>query len=163
MPDPDPHEVLGIARWAPRAAIKTRYRELARRYHPDVNGQDPTAEWVFKQIQSAYAAVCANADSQAAPQPAGRNGRPGAPRPAADKRGQGRSRGGRAGRRHRTRANNSARTLLDGWFGWVFAAAAAGIAAPIIAAGGHGDQNTTLAHWIGLTACLRGLIRIVRP
>lgn len=140
MPDPDPHDVLGIARGAPPAAIKTRYRELAKRYHPDVNGQDPTAVWVFKQIQAAYAAVRAEADSRAAPPPAGRNGRLSAARPAADKRGQGRRRDGRAGRR-RGRANRSTRTLLDGWFGWAFAATAAGIAAPIIAAGGHGHQN----------------------
>lgn len=37
------------------------------------------------------------------------------------------------------------------------------IAAPGIAAAGHGDQNTTLAIWILLTACGRGLIRLARP
>ena len=52
--------------------------------------------------------------------------------------------------------------LLDGWFGWVFAAAAAGIAAPGLSAAGHGDENTTLALWILPTAFLRGLIRLTR-
>ena len=49
------HEVLGIAANASRAAVRRRYRELAKRYHPDINDGDPTAEWVFKQIQTAYA------------------------------------------------------------------------------------------------------------
>ena len=50
----DPHEVLGITPTATRREIRTRFRALARRYHPDRNGGDPTAEWVFKQINEAH-------------------------------------------------------------------------------------------------------------
>ena len=53
----DPHEVLGVEKDATPDAIKTRYRLLARRYHPDVNDGDRTAEWAFKKIHDAYEAI----------------------------------------------------------------------------------------------------------
>ena len=53
----DPHEVLGLHPSASRDETRKRYRELARRYHPDVNGGDPTATWVFKQINKAQAKI----------------------------------------------------------------------------------------------------------
>lgn len=37
--------------------VKTRYRALARRYHPDANKDDPRAEERFKTIASAYATL----------------------------------------------------------------------------------------------------------
>ena len=46
----DPYEVLGIARDASADEIKSAYRRLARRYHPDVNPNDPEAEDKFKEI-----------------------------------------------------------------------------------------------------------------
>ena len=54
MTAPDPHEVLGVTCGTPPAALKACYRRLAKRYHPDVNGQDPTAEWLFKQVRAAF-------------------------------------------------------------------------------------------------------------
>ena len=53
----EPHEILGIQRSASPERIRARYRELARRYHPDTNGGDPTAEWMFKQINDAHQRV----------------------------------------------------------------------------------------------------------
>ena len=53
----DPHEVFGLHPSASRDETRKRYRELARRYHPDVNGGDPTATWVFKQINKAQAKI----------------------------------------------------------------------------------------------------------
>ena len=50
----DPYEVLGIERTASAKNVRSRYRVLARRYHPDVNGGDGTADWVFKRVQEAY-------------------------------------------------------------------------------------------------------------
>ena len=53
MPD-DYYNVLGIARNASQAEIQTAYRELARKYHPDLNPDDNTAQDKFKKVQRAY-------------------------------------------------------------------------------------------------------------
>jgi molecular chaperone DnaJ len=50
----DPYEVLGVSRSAGADEIKSAYRRLARRYHPDVNQGDPTAEDKFKEVSAAY-------------------------------------------------------------------------------------------------------------
>ena len=50
----DLYEVLGIERGSTEKEIKTAYRRLARRYHPDVNPGNPEAEQRFKEIQAAY-------------------------------------------------------------------------------------------------------------
>ena len=54
MPDRDYYEVLGVARDASADAIKKAYRKAARKYHPDVNPGDKTAEKNFKEVQQAY-------------------------------------------------------------------------------------------------------------
>ena len=53
----DPYEVLGLERGADDHEVRTRYRELARRYHPNTNGGDASAEWMFKQVNAAHAAI----------------------------------------------------------------------------------------------------------
>ncbi len=54
MPERDYYDVLGVAREATPEAIKKAYRGLARKYHPDVNPGDKTAESKFKEVQQAY-------------------------------------------------------------------------------------------------------------
>lgn len=50
----DPYEVLGVARTATEAEIRTAYRKLAKEHHPDLNPGKPAAELRFKEISSAY-------------------------------------------------------------------------------------------------------------
>ena len=54
MAEPDYYKILGISRNATEAQIKSAYRKLAKRYHPDRNRGDKTAENRFKQVQAAY-------------------------------------------------------------------------------------------------------------
>lgn len=50
----DLYEVLGVERGASAAEIKSAYRKLAVKYHPDKTGNDPESEARFKEISHAY-------------------------------------------------------------------------------------------------------------
>lgn len=53
----DYYEVLGVPRTATDRDIKQQYRKLARKFHPDVNPGDKSAEERFKEINEAYAVL----------------------------------------------------------------------------------------------------------
>ncbi len=59
----DYYEVLGVSRTATDQEIKSAYRGLARRHHPDVNQTDETAEAKFKEVSEAYT-VLADAEQR---------------------------------------------------------------------------------------------------
>ena len=54
MAGKDYYSILGVNRDASEREIKQAYRKLARKYHPDVNPGDKSAEARFKQINEAY-------------------------------------------------------------------------------------------------------------
>jgi curved DNA-binding protein len=50
----DYYKVLGVSKKASDKEIKGAYRKLARKYHPDLNPNDPEAERKFKQVNEAH-------------------------------------------------------------------------------------------------------------
>jgi curved DNA-binding protein CbpA len=57
------YRVLGLPRNAALDDVKTAYRRLARKYHPDINKDDPTAADKFRIVQEAYQ-LLKNADGK---------------------------------------------------------------------------------------------------
>src|SRR6202051_3337250 len=85
----DYYDVLGTSKPATEDDIRKAYRSLARKYHPDVNPGDKSAEERFKEINEAYEVLSDpdkrkrydqlgpnwKAGSDFTPPPGGQNGR----------------------------------------------------------------------------------------
>ena len=59
----DYYQILGVAKNANEKDIKSAYRRLARKYHPDVNPNDKGTQEKFKEINEAYE-VLSDADKR---------------------------------------------------------------------------------------------------
>ena len=53
----DPYAVLGVAKTASASEIKSAFRKLAKKYHPDANKDDPKAQERFSEASRAYEIV----------------------------------------------------------------------------------------------------------
>ena len=53
----DYYEILAVSRDVDEKKLKAAYRRLARKYHPDVNKGDRSAEKKFKQVSEAFAVL----------------------------------------------------------------------------------------------------------
>src|SRR3954466_11482970 len=50
----DPYEILGVQKNATPAAVKSAFRRLAKKLHPDANKTDKTAATRFSELNAAY-------------------------------------------------------------------------------------------------------------
>ena len=53
----DYYEVLGLKKGASDDQIKKAYRQMAKKYHPDLNPGDKKAEAAFKEVNEAYSVL----------------------------------------------------------------------------------------------------------
>src|SRR6266511_5522227 len=53
----DPYDVLGVSKSASAADIKSAFRKLAKKLHPDANKHDPKAASRFAELNAAYEIV----------------------------------------------------------------------------------------------------------
>lgn len=54
----DYYKTLGVARNASQKDIKKAYYQLAKKYHPDTNKEEPTAAQKFQEVSEAYEVLC---------------------------------------------------------------------------------------------------------
>jgi len=57
MPNKDYYDILGVSKGASEEEIKTAYRRLAKKYHPDLNPNDQTCAEKLKEVNEAYSVL----------------------------------------------------------------------------------------------------------
>ncbi len=53
----DPYSILGVSKTASESDVKSAFRKLAKKYHPDQNADNPRAQEKFAEVNSAYEIV----------------------------------------------------------------------------------------------------------
>ena len=53
----DPYSILGVPKTASESEVKSAFRKLAKKYHPDQNADNPRAQEKFAEVNSAYEIV----------------------------------------------------------------------------------------------------------
>ena len=56
--DKNYYQILGVSKTASTEQIRRRYRQLARKYHPDLNHGDKKVEQLFKEVNEAQEVLC---------------------------------------------------------------------------------------------------------
>ncbi len=92
MPGRDSYSVLGVSQDATLAQVKTAYRKLARKIHPDKNGGSRESTEAFKELQRAYDSLC-DPKTRRQSDEGNHHHKAGSARPSADQTGHGSSRG----------------------------------------------------------------------
>lgn len=59
----DPYSILGLSSSASEEDVKKAYKRLAKKYHPDVTGNDPAAAKKMQEINAAYDAIINHKDT----------------------------------------------------------------------------------------------------
>jgi curved DNA-binding protein len=158
----DYYQILGVDRAATADQIKTAYRRLARKYHPDVS-KEPDAEARFKEMQEAYE-VLRDPQKRAAYDQLGSEWKSGQPfRPPPDW-GSGFEFSGRPGASGgRGRARRAAGAAQDGGFAQEdfsdFFSSLFGGGSPFATAGGRGGRDHHARIDVDLEEAYRGTTR----
>jgi curved DNA-binding protein len=158
----DYYQILGVERTATADQIKTAYRRLARKYHPDVS-KEPNAEARFKEMQEAYE-VLRDPEKRTAYDQLGSDWKSGQPfRPPPDW-GQGFEFSGRPGASGgRGRARRAGGTGQDGEFSQEdfsdFFSSLFGGGSPFAAAGSRGGRDHHARIDVGLEEAFHGTTR----
>jgi curved DNA-binding protein len=164
----DYYQILGLERSASADQIKTAYRRLARKYHPDVS-KEPNAEAQFKEVQEAYE-VLRDPQKRAAYDQLGSEWKSGQQfRPPPDWgsgfefSGRPGGAGARAGRRRPGAAGASGRAGDDGGLAGEdfsdFFSSLFGGGSPFAAAGAHGGRDHHARLEVSLEEAFRGTTR----
>ena len=159
----DYYKVLGVERGASADQIKTAYRRLARKYHPDVS-KEANAEEHFKEVQEAYE-VLRDPEKRAAYDQLGSNWKSGEQfRPPPDwGSGFEFSGGPREGGARRGRASTGGGAEGDGGFAREdfseFFSSLFGGGSPFATAGGRGGRDHHARLDVELTEAFRGTTR----